>query len=262
MNDAKLLRSHRPNARKRHRLENRKTFVFSNAMQVAGSTPRHGEWRSGQLRPWGSRHRRNLGWKSLSLRSRVLATIRRFAGCGLPSDATHSGARMDVSGRSFPFIRREVVLALGLVALTLAVYGRVYRFEFVDYDDPSYVISNPDVLSGLNVGSVRWAFGEVHAANWIPLTWLSLMLDATCYGSWPGGYHITNALLHLANVLLVFAIFARATGNPRSSALVAALFAVHPPACRIRRLDCRAQGRLKHVLWLAVAVRLCALRTA
>ena len=135
---------------------------------------------------------------------------------------------MDVSGRSFPFIRREVVLALGLVALTLAVYGRVYRFEFVDYDDPSYVISNPDVLSGLNVGSVRWAFGEVHAANWIPLTWLSLMLDATCYGSWPGGYHITNALLHLANVLLVFAIFARATGNPRSSALVAALFAVHP----------------------------------
>jgi protein O-mannosyl-transferase len=54
------------------------------------------------------------------------------------------------------------------------------------------------------------------------------MLDATCYGSWPGGYHITNVLFHLANVLLVFALLDRATGNPRSSALVAALFAVHP----------------------------------
>ncbi len=135
---------------------------------------------------------------------------------------------MDVSGRSFRFIRREGVFALGLVALTFAVYGQVYRFEFVDYDDPIYLSSNPDVLSGLNAGSVRWAFGDVHVANWIPLTWLSLMLDATCYGSWPGGYHVTNALLHLANVLLVFAIFARATGNSRSSALVAALFAVHP----------------------------------
>ncbi len=135
---------------------------------------------------------------------------------------------MEVSGRSFRFLRREIVFALGLTALTIAVYCQVYRFEFLDYDDPFYVSSNPAVLGGLNVGGVRWAFEDVHFGFWIPMTWLSLMLDATCYGSWPGGYHITNALLHLANVLLVFAIFARATGNPRSSALVAALFAVHP----------------------------------
>ena len=135
---------------------------------------------------------------------------------------------MDVSGRSFRFFRREGVFALGLAALTIAIYCQVYRFDFLDYDDPFYVSSNPAILSGLNLGSVRWAFDDVHAGWWIPMTWLSLMLDATCYGSWPGGYHITNALLHLANVLLVFAIFARATGNPRSSALVAALFAVHP----------------------------------
>jgi protein O-mannosyl-transferase len=135
---------------------------------------------------------------------------------------------MDRSGRSFPFPKREVLLALGLVALTLGVYGQVYRFEFLNCDDAIYVNRNPNVFGGLSVDSVRWAFRVVHDANWIPLTWLSLMLDATCYGSWPGGYHITNALLHLANVLLVFAIFARATGNPQSSALVAALFAVHP----------------------------------
>jgi protein O-mannosyl-transferase len=166
--------------------------------------------------------------KSLSPSSRVLATIRRRAGCGLPSDVMHSGADMDASGRSFWFLRREMLFALGLAALTLAVYGQVYRFEFLDYDDPSYVSSNPVILSGLNVAGVRWAFADVHAGFWIPMTWLSLMLDATCYGSWPGGYHITNALFHLANVLLVFAIFTRATGNPRSSVLIAALFSVHP----------------------------------
>jgi tetratricopeptide (TPR) repeat protein len=149
-------------------------------------------------------------------------------GVRVAPNATHLVAKMDVSGRSFRFLRREMVFAVGLAALTLAVYGPVYRFEFLEYDDPFYVSSNPAILSGLNLGGVHWAFEGVHAGWWIPTTWLSLMLDATCYGSWPGGYHITNALLHLANVLLVFAIFARATGNPRSSALIAALFAVHP----------------------------------
>ena len=54
------------------------------------------------------------------------------------------------------------------------------------------------------------------------------MVDATLYGSWPGGHHLANVVLHVANVLLVFALFARATGNSWRSAFVAALFAVHP----------------------------------
>ena len=142
--------------------------------------------------------------------------------------AADSGVGMAVFGRTFLFHRRDAGLVLALVGLTLAVYGQVFRFEFVDIDDPAYVISNPHVLRGLNFDGVRWAFGAVHDSNWIPLTWLSLMLDATFFGSWPGGYHLTNAFLHLVNVLLLFAIFSRATGRQLQSALVAALFAVHP----------------------------------
>jgi protein O-mannosyl-transferase len=125
-------------------------------------------------------------------------------------------------------IRSQLGLSVLLIALTLAVYARALRFGFVVFDDPRYVTDNFHVLSGLSLRGIRWAFSTFHDCNWIPLTWVSLMLDATLYGCWAGGFHATNLLLHIANVLLVFFCFQRATGQTGRSAFVAALFAVHP----------------------------------
>jgi protein O-mannosyl-transferase len=119
-------------------------------------------------------------------------------------------------------------LKLLLVAVTLVVYLRTCRFDFVSLDDPVFVTANAHVSNGLSLDSVRWAFGSSYHSNWMPLTRLSHMLDATIYGSWAGGYHLTNVVLHVANVLLVFELFRTATGSPLRSAFVAALFAVHP----------------------------------
>ena len=44
----------------------------------------------------------------------------------------------------------------------------------------------------------------------------------------PAGHHGTNLLLHVLNVALLFWVLARATGCLGRSALVAALFALHP----------------------------------
>jgi len=115
-----------------------------------------------------------------------------------------------------------------LVAAALAVYLQASRFDFVMVDDPVYVGDNEHVREGLRLGNLGWAFTTFRDGNWFPLTWISLMLDATLYGLWPGGYHLTNVLLHTANVLLVFATFARMTRQVLPSAVVAALFAVHP----------------------------------
>jgi hypothetical protein len=54
------------------------------------------------------------------------------------------------------------------------------------------------------------------------------MLDGTAYDAWAGGYHLTNLLLHLANVVLVFVVFRKATGQELLAGFLAALFAVHP----------------------------------
>lgn len=124
--------------------------------------------------------------------------------------------------------RRELALAVGLVALTLVVYLQVGRFGFIPIDDNVYVTKEPRLREGLSVGGCVWAFTTFYDCNWIPFTWISLMLEATFYGTSPGGHHLANLALHVANVLLVFAIFLRATGQAGRSAFVAALFGVHP----------------------------------
>jgi protein O-mannosyl-transferase len=125
-------------------------------------------------------------------------------------------------------ISRTTVFGFALGVLTLAVYAQVWNFDFITIDDPNYSTINPHVLYGLSLPGIKWAFTKFYMANWMPLTWISFMLDASVYQSWAGGYHITNVILHVANVLLVFHVIRKATGRESMSALVAALFAVHP----------------------------------
>jgi tetratricopeptide (TPR) repeat protein len=125
-------------------------------------------------------------------------------------------------------MRFQLGLAALLVTLTLAVYLQVGSFSFVPIDDNLYITKEAHIRDGLSAKGIAWAFGTFYDCNWIPLTWISLMVDASLYGSSPGGHHLANVLLHLANVLVVFAVFAKATGDSGRSAFVAALFAVHP----------------------------------
>ena len=120
-------------------------------------------------------------------------------------------------------------LVLGIVLLaTLVVYWPVRGFEFVTYDDHHYVVDNPLVQHGLTAAGVRSAFSSFNLGYWIPVTLVSLMLDAQLWGQNAGGFHITNLLLHLANVVLFFLLVRRLTGRWRESVLAAALFALHP----------------------------------
>ena len=120
-----------------------------------------------------------------------------------------------------------LVVAL-LVAVTLAAYAPLFGNAFVNYDDDLYITHNHHVRSGLEAESVAWAFTTFQGANWFPLTRLSWMLDAELFGLNATGFHFTNLLLHVANVVLVFLVLARMTGAIGASAFVAAIFAVHP----------------------------------
>ncbi|HEX4826069.1 MAG TPA: tetratricopeptide repeat protein [Candidatus Polarisedimenticolaceae bacterium] len=114
-----------------------------------------------------------------------------------------------------------------LVVATLAVYAQTAGASFITADDGVYVTANPTVQAGLTGPGLKWAFG-FRDANWIPLTWLSLMLDATLGGTGPRLFHLTNVLLHLASTLLLFLALTRMTGRTGRSWCVALLFAVHP----------------------------------
>jgi tetratricopeptide (TPR) repeat protein len=124
--------------------------------------------------------------------------------------------------------RRDTLLALALALATFAVFSRALDCGFVNIDDGTYVESNPDVLNGLSPGAAARAWTTFRASNWHPLTWLSLQVDATLFGRGPRGFHRTNLLLHSANAAMLFLALRSLTGCAIRSALVAALFALHP----------------------------------
>src|SRR5437660_2620367 len=84
------------------------------------------------------------------------------------------------------------------------------------------------VNRGVTLEGFAWAFTTVHSGNWHPLTWIAHMIDSQLFGMIAGGHLLVNALIHAANTLLVFWFLFRTTHARWSSALVAALFALHP----------------------------------
>jgi cytochrome c-type biogenesis protein CcmH/NrfG len=116
-----------------------------------------------------------------------------------------------------------------LLAIMVAiVFGQTLHYDFVHYDDYTYVGHNPHVTGGLTLDDVRWAFTHKELGLWNPLVTISHCLDWQLYGPDAGGHHLTNVLLHLASVILLFLILRRMTGSIWRSAFVAALFAIHP----------------------------------
>jgi Flp pilus assembly protein TadD len=124
--------------------------------------------------------------------------------------------------------KRLVYVCLALASLVIITYSGVWHCDFIAYDDASHVYENDQVKTGLTWSNVVWAFTHWHASQWIPLTWISHMIDVSLFGLDPGPHHLVNVGFHLANVLLLFTVLRRMTGAFWQSACVAALFAVHP----------------------------------
>ena len=148
--------------------------------------------------------------------------------------------------------RPELAVGVALVVAIAWTYRAVPDFDFIQFDDTVYVLENPIVRDGLSRAGIARALTSFHTGNWIPLAWLSHMLDAELFGVSPGGPHAVNAALHTANTLLLFGVLRAATGALGPAAFAAAAFALHPT-------------RVESVAWisqrkelLATAFALCA----
>ena len=139
--------------------------------------------------------------------------------------------------------KRLTVWAVGglLLLAVIAVFGQTARHSFINFDDDIYVYENRHVREGLTGEGIAWAFTQNSRAGlWIPLTWLSLMADAPVRRSGDHpldhaqlatlamGMHLVNVALHAANAVILFLVLRTMTASLWRSALVAAVFAVHP----------------------------------
>jgi len=108
-----------------------------------------------------------------------------------------------VSSRS----RSDFPVYLLLLVLILFVYAQTRTHDFINYDDETYITSNPHVTQGLNVQNMIRAFTASWASNWHPLTWISHMVDIEIHGVNPGAHLFTNMLFHALNSFLVFFLY-------------------------------------------------------
>ncbi len=124
-------------------------------------------------------------------------------------------------------MRRDTIICVVIAAATIALFAPIRTHELISYDDPQYV-EEPHVKAGLTSDGLGWAFTTMYFANWHPITWLSLMFDAQLYDNAPGGFHLSNILIHGVNAALVYLLLCRLTGATGTSIVIAALFAFHP----------------------------------
>ena len=124
----------------------------------------------------------------------------------------------------------NLAACLLLAAVTVAAFWQVRRHQFINYDDGCYVTENHIVQEGVTWEGLQWAFFRLQGEDtyWHPLTWVSHMVDCQIFGLNSAGHHLVNLFFHLLNVVLVFLVFQRMTKAFWRSALLAALFALHP----------------------------------
>ena len=124
--------------------------------------------------------------------------------------------------------RTGVWIALALAAVTFGVYFRTLHNGFISYDDYDYITSNPLVRQGLTWHGIAQAFKTFDQSNWFPVEWISLMATSQFFGLNPFAYHLSNLILHIADVILLFVALQKSTGRTARAGMVAALFAVLP----------------------------------
>ena len=120
-------------------------------------------------------------------------------------------------------------LMVGLVAVTYFAFKGGFQNTFVEWDDNVYILTN-QIIQNPSMGHIGKIFTSSLSLNYHPVTVLTLMLNAMIWGPTDAtSFIVTNVLLHLVNVLLVFGLTAHLSKqNWIVSFFVALLFGVHP----------------------------------
>ena len=122
------------------------------------------------------------------------------------------------------------------------------RFGIVDLDDYWYLLYHDEITGGLSRSGLKFAFMSIEEAIWMPLTWISYMIDHTLFGMKWGFFHLHSVILHGVNAVLAWRLLAMVAGSGSRDgncdtatwlpAAAAMLWAVHPL-------------RVESVVWIA-----------
>ena len=121
----------------------------------------------------------------------------------------------------------KIVISLFLIILTLGVYLQIGHHDQINADD-FYITTNPHIHNAYSYQGFTAAMTSLVAGIWMPVTYLFIGVEMELFDTDFGPYHTTAAVLHAVNAVILFLLLFNMTGAAWKSALVAAVFAVHP----------------------------------
>ena len=129
---------------------------------------------------------------------------------------------------------KTAVLVISILLSVFAVYFNSIDNPFL-FDDDILVKNNPLIRSIRNLpvffktDIFSHSSGESPVSNsYRPLQTLTYSIDYSLWGTAPSGYHLTNVLLHLCNVFLVFLLVQKLLNDRFISCFAALMFGVNP----------------------------------
>jgi tetratricopeptide (TPR) repeat protein len=135
-----------------------------------------------------------------------------------PARKSISTRRNDQAASLFPWLLLAVII-------TAVCFFPVLKNGFTNWDDNFYVVNNP-MLPGPDWKAI---FTQPVAANYHPLTMISLAINYQLSGLDPFSYSLFNLLFHLINTGLVFYFIYLVSGKKLFVAfLTAVIFGIHP----------------------------------
>jgi len=115
-----------------------------------------------------------------------------------------------------------------ILIITAIVFANMLGNDFIDnWDDQVYVLNN-EIIKQLNWKNLKVIFSSFYIGNYHPLTMLSYAIEYKLFGLNPFPFHLTNYILHLLNVILVYLFFKRFIGKSYVAAITSLFFALHP----------------------------------
>jgi tetratricopeptide (TPR) repeat protein len=115
------------------------------------------------------------------------------------------------------------------VVLSFACLSPTLSNGWVNWDDGGYVLSNDLVKQGVSFKTAAEMFTTPElVGSYHPLTLISLAMNYEIGGKSPFGFHLTNLLLHLLNVMLAYWLIFLLCKNMGVAVFVAVLFGIHP----------------------------------
>lgn len=124
-------------------------------------------------------------------------------------------------------VKNYAISICAIIMIVTLAFAPAINNDFINWDDNKYVTDNPHIKEP-TAKNIKTLLTTSFVGTYQPVVNISYLIEHSLFGPKAAVYHATNILIHAANSVLVFLVFALLDGNLFVSLSTALLFGAHP----------------------------------